>query len=167
MIQKKSFIQGKSLIEKERQYFMILYDIFGFSWNLSVGQEIQSHNWIPSKTYGCRLSSGLHFASHLTESRIFAPLKIQWISSCGEFEVRWDVGRCWCISRWAHYSTDSPKGCCSGARKHQFKISVQCMKLWNYEGTSRDELGNDKPMEGIYSWHIENTCLLLLFVWII
>ena len=41
------------------------------------------------------------------------------------------------------------------------------MKLWNYEGTSRDELGNEKPMEGIYSWHIENTCLLLLFVWII
>ena len=33
----------------------------GFSWNLSVGQEIESHSWIPSKTFGCRLRSGPSF----------------------------------------------------------------------------------------------------------
>ena len=32
--------------------------------------------------------------------------------------------------------------------------------------TMKDKLGNGKPMEGVYFWHIENTSLLLLFVWI-
>ena len=122
-----------SMILHDVLWCLTCTDILWYLWvflNLSVGQEIRSHPWIPSKTFGCAVVvRATTFTRCHRTARIFAPLKIQWISSCGEFEVRWDDAG---VSAGEHITVMIPQKV-DVAEPENIHLKL-LFNVWNYEG---------------------------------